>query len=145
MNADNDNMGKEWIRKGDHDLGTARITLMHIPEYLDTIVFHCQQAVEKYLKAFLIFQSISFRFTHDLVYLLELTIVKSPELIKYFDKIAELQSYAVEVRYPNQTVYLSIDKVVEAFMLAREIRRDITTIADIKVDYHGIIDENLDI
>ena len=35
-----------WLSKGDHDLGTAKITYLHIPEYLDTVTFHCQQAVE---------------------------------------------------------------------------------------------------
>ena len=38
---------KKWVIKGDHDLGTAKITYIHIPEYLDTVTFHCQQAVEK--------------------------------------------------------------------------------------------------
>jgi hypothetical protein len=37
---------KQWITKGDHDLGTAKITYFHIPEYLDIVTFHCQQAVE---------------------------------------------------------------------------------------------------
>jgi HEPN domain-containing protein len=41
---------KQWIIKGDHDFGTAKVTYLHIPEYFDTITFHCQQAVEKYLK-----------------------------------------------------------------------------------------------
>lgn len=45
---------KQWIVKGDHDLGTAKVTYLHIPEYLDTVTFHCQQAVEKYLKAYLL-------------------------------------------------------------------------------------------
>ena len=36
---------KRWIMKGDHDLGTAKITYMNIPEYIDTVTFHCQQAV----------------------------------------------------------------------------------------------------
>ena len=36
-----------WIIKGDHDLGTALLTYLHIPEYKDTVTFHCQQAVEK--------------------------------------------------------------------------------------------------
>lgn len=26
---------ESWIRKGDHDLGTAKITYLHIPEFLD--------------------------------------------------------------------------------------------------------------
>ncbi len=43
---------EQWIIKGDHDLGTAKVTYLHIPEYLDTVTFHCQQAVEKYLKAY---------------------------------------------------------------------------------------------
>ncbi len=58
---------KQWIIKGDHDLGTAKVTFLHIPEYLDTITFHCQQAVEKYFKAYLIYNSVQFRFTHDLI------------------------------------------------------------------------------
>lgn len=41
---------KSWIEKGDHDLGTAQVTFLYIPRYRDTIAFHCQQAVEKYLK-----------------------------------------------------------------------------------------------
>ncbi len=60
---------KQWIIKGDHDLGTAKVTYLHIPEYLDTVTFHCQQAVEKYLKSFLIYKSVAFKFSHDLIYL----------------------------------------------------------------------------
>jgi HEPN domain-containing protein len=40
-----------WIAKADHDLGTAMITFLHIPDFYDTVTFHCQQAVEKYLKS----------------------------------------------------------------------------------------------
>jgi hypothetical protein len=38
---------KKWFEKADHDLGTAQLTFLHIPEYRDAISFHCQQAVEK--------------------------------------------------------------------------------------------------
>ncbi len=58
MNEQSDEI-RQWIIKGDHDLGTAKITYLNIPEYLDTITFHCQQAVEKHLKAYLVFQSMS--------------------------------------------------------------------------------------
>ena len=43
---------KQWIEKADHDLGTAIVTHKYIPKYKDTIAFHCQQAVEKYLKSY---------------------------------------------------------------------------------------------
>jgi HEPN domain-containing protein len=40
----------KWIEKADHDLGSAKVIYLHLPDYFDTIAFHCQQAVEKYLK-----------------------------------------------------------------------------------------------
>ena len=88
---------KQWIIKGDHDLGTAKVTYLHIPEYLDTVTFHCQQAVEKYLKAYLLFHSVSFKFTHDLVYLLDLITPKDTDFEMYYDSVSELQGYAVEL------------------------------------------------
>ena len=64
-------------------MGTAKITYLHIPEYLDTVTFHCQQSVEKYLKEYLIFLGIDFRFTHDLVYLIDLITQRDKDFIIY--------------------------------------------------------------
>jgi HEPN domain-containing protein len=132
---------KQWIIKGDHDLGTAKVTYLHIPEYLDTVTFHCQQAVEKYLKSYLIFKLIPFRFVHDLIYLLELIVPIDPDFETYFDNVSELQSYAVEARYPNETIFLSNDKVENAMGIAKEIRALITGKMGINIDYNKIIDE----
>ncbi len=133
-------IAKQWIVKGDHDLGTAKVTYLHIPEYLDTVTFHCQQAVEKYLKSYLIFKSIAFRFSHDLIYLLELIVPVDPDFETYFDTLSELQSYAVEVRYPNETIFLSNDKVENAMKIAKEIRSLITGKMGISIGYNKIID-----
>ena len=54
----NDELLKAWIEKADHDLGTAKLIFLHIPDYFDTVAFHCQQAVEKYLKAILVYYEI---------------------------------------------------------------------------------------
>jgi len=132
---------KQWIIKGDHDLGTAKITFLHIPEYLDTVTFHCQQAVEKYLKAFLVFLLKPFRFSHDLVYLLDLITENDPDFKKYYDNISELQSYAVEIRYPNETIFLSQEKVKKAISIAKDVRDFITEKMDITIDYNIIIDK----
>ena len=35
---------KVWINKADLDLGSAKIIFLHLPDYFDTIAFHCQQA-----------------------------------------------------------------------------------------------------
>lgn len=131
---------KQWIIKGDHDLGTAKITFLHIPEYLDTVTFHCQQAVEKYLKAFLVFLSKPFRFSHDLVYLLDLISENDPEFTKYYDSISELQGYAVEIRYPDETIFLSQENVKQAISIAKDVRNFVTLKMDITIDYNSIID-----
>ncbi|MCX6221913.1 MAG: HEPN domain-containing protein [Bacteroidia bacterium] len=63
---------KEWIDKADHDLGSAKLIYLHIPDYFDTIAFHCQQASEKYLKSMLEHFGVEFQRSHNLVYLLDL-------------------------------------------------------------------------
>ena len=78
---------KQWIIKRDHDLGTAKVTYLHIPEYLDTVTFHCQQAVEKYLKAYLIFQSVRFKLSHNLIYLLDLISQYVSDFENYYDNL----------------------------------------------------------
>lgn len=131
----------DWIVKADHDLGTAKLIFLNIPEYLDTTTFHCQQAVEKYLKSYLIFLSVSFKFSHDLIYLLELIAQKDNEIEKFFDDLLELQGYAVEVRYPNEIIYLTKEKVEKAISIAKDIRFMITTKINISVNYNDIIDK----
>lgn len=42
-----------WLAKADRELASARRLLDGNPPYLDTAVYHCQQAAEKALKALL--------------------------------------------------------------------------------------------
>ena len=130
----------QWVIKGDHDLGTAKITYLHIPEYLDTVTFHCQQAVEKYLKAYLIFLSVPFKFSHDLIYLLDLITQNDVDFESFYIPVSEMQGYAVEIRYPNETIYLSKEKVENALELSREIRNVVIRKINLKVEYNEIID-----
>ena len=131
---------KQWMIKGDHDLGTAKITYLHIPEYLDTVTFHCQQAVEKYLKAYLIFQSTTFRYSHDLIYLLDMVTQKDSDFNNLYDTVSELQGYAIEIRYPNETIFLSNDIVEKAMIIAKNVRELVISKINIPFDYNEIID-----
>lgn len=115
-----------WIEKGDHDLGSAKVIFQYIPEYFDTIAFHCQQAVEKYLKALLIFHEIDFQRTHDLPYLLELLSRKIKVDSEHFDKAIILDGFAVEIRYPNLTINLSKEELQEAIEIAEFFRTFLT-------------------
>ena len=44
---------KKWHLKADNDLKNANHEITHDDPALDTICFHSQQAIEKYLKSFL--------------------------------------------------------------------------------------------
>ena len=132
-----------WITKADHDLGTAVLTYHHIPEYKDTVTFHCQQAVEKYLKAYLIFLDIEFRFSHDLIYLLELIGREDQTMNDFYERILMLQNYAVEVRYPDETIFITDDQVVEAIETAKVLRKNLTVKMGISLEYNSIIDSSV--
>jgi HEPN domain-containing protein len=52
---------KEWMHKAKNDLGIAKLAIDNKAKYTDAICFHCQQSVEKNLKAYLIDQDIKFK------------------------------------------------------------------------------------
>ena len=54
----------------DNDMGMAQVLLQNAPHYYEGIGFHCQQAVEKYLKAVLISAQLPAPFIHNLVVLM---------------------------------------------------------------------------
>ena len=113
---------KEWIEKADHDLGSAKIIYLHLPDYFDTIAFHCQQSVEKYIKAILIYYKIDFIKSHDLVYLLDLLSRKIEIDELKFKKAFTLNNFGVQIRYPNKIIKLSKDEIETAIQISEEFR-----------------------
>lgn len=121
---------KSWIVKGDHDLGTVKLTYKHIPEYRDIIGFHCQQAVEKYLKGYLIFLDIDFEHKHSLVYLLDLISSKDKFSDKYYTMATKIQNYAVEIRYPEVIIEPTDKELQDAINIADKFRKIILSKID---------------
>jgi HEPN domain-containing protein len=112
----------QWIEKADHDLGTAKLIFLHIPDYFDTIAFHCQQAVEKYLKAILVYHEIDFQRSHNLVYLLDLVSRKIEIDEQTYDKGILLNGFSVQIRYPDATIYLTKDELETSVQIAEFFR-----------------------
>jgi HEPN domain-containing protein len=126
---------KAWILKAEHDLGSAKVIFEHIPEYFDTIAFHCQQAVEKYLKAALVNYNIEFERSHDLLYLLELLSRNKEISSDIFDKAIVLNGFSVEIRYPDKLIYLTHEELKRAINIAEEFRELILEL--LKIERHG--------
>src|SRR5713226_2993218 len=93
----------EWVRKAEADLVAARQLTAAKPRVNDPICFHCQQAIEKYLKALLQELRVPIPRIHDLDDILDLLIPRDPTLQRLRLGLNLLTQYAVEYRYPGMT------------------------------------------
>jgi HEPN domain-containing protein len=115
-----DELINQWIDKADHDLGSTKLIYLHIPKYFDTIAFHCQQVVEKYLKAILVFYDIEFQRTHNLIYLLELLLTEFEINEITYNKAILLNGFSVQIRYPDKSIFLTKEELEMALQIADE-------------------------
>jgi len=111
------------IGKANNDLKAVKYLLAMEDPPLDVLAFHCQQAVEKYLKAYLTWVNVRAGKTHDLASILNLCIDKDKEFEKLDrEKISQLTLYAVEIRYPEEHIETDLEEVKEFYKLAKEVR-----------------------
>jgi HEPN domain-containing protein len=89
-----------WLRKAESD--RIAVDALVTAGSLDAACFHAQQAVEKYLKAYLIDRQREFPFTHNLSKLLSECVAFDPGFSELDGTIAPLTPYAVELRYDEQ-------------------------------------------
>lgn len=124
MNRDEtikDLVGK-WIKKADNDLLTAERELSFEDPITQTICFHCQQAAEKYLKAFLVHHQIYFPRTHKIMELLQLCATVDSSFPDQLQDADNLTDYAVEIRYPDVWLEPEIEDANEALETAKKVK-----------------------
>lgn len=102
------------MREAEHDLTAT-------PPLVRGAVFHCQQAAEKALKAYLTAQEQPFRKTHDLEELGRTVATRDPSLTDLMDRAADLTPYAWRFRYPGTPVAPTSEEGRDALALAREV------------------------
>ena len=97
-------MTREWVAKaeGDYDVVLVLLRSRKRSRY-DAITFHCQQCVEKYIKARLIEASLSFPKTHDLPLLLKRSLGIEPLWAVFARAFKLLTEFAILPRYPGVT------------------------------------------
>ncbi len=101
-----------WLEKAERDLASAARLLDGTPPYLDTAVYHCQQAGEKALKAFLAARGQPPRRIHDLVLLIDACV----ELDASFSP-----PYGTTFRYPGDTAEPLLADALEAIDCANQL------------------------
>ena len=94
---------KAWMVKAWRDLETARRAATGQPPFYDVAVYHCQQAAEKAVKAFLVHHGKPYEKTHDIEVLVDLAGEVDSNFSKFADAADVLTPYATRFRYPNAT------------------------------------------
>jgi HEPN domain-containing protein len=112
---------QRWLARADHDIITAKQTLLLESGPTDTPCFHAQQAIEKALKALLTGNQVAFPRTHDLLRVLDLALPLMLELDLYRESFADMETYAVDIRYPDLGFDPSRDEAFAAVALAEEV------------------------
>ena len=90
----------EWLKYASNDYEVVNILLKHSPMQLEIICYHCQQAAEKALKAFLLFSDREPPKTHSLENLVDLCIEVQPVFMDIIEECEYLNPFGVQPRYP---------------------------------------------
>ena len=111
----------EWVEKAEGDYRTAK-WLQQAPDPVhDSICFHAQQCIEKYLKAWLQEANISVSRTHNLEELLVLITPTLPAWSNWQPDFKIVTAYAVDPRYPGDSV--TADNTEHAIHICEEVRQ----------------------
>jgi HEPN domain-containing protein len=92
---------RQWLDKAERDLASAVRLLEGEPPFPDTAVYHCQQAGEKALKAFLASRDRPVRRVHDLVVLADECSSLDGSLAGLAEAAEILTPYGTAFRYPG--------------------------------------------
>jgi HEPN domain-containing protein len=109
---------RRWLQKSRHDLASARKLAADPEPYLDTAIYHCQQAAEKAVKGWLTCYAIRFDKTHDVRDLIAQAAETDPRFTLWLEAGQMLTPYASAFRYPDEPLMPDREEFDEAFQHA---------------------------
>lgn len=112
-----------WLVKAQRDLESARRLAVGEDPLYDTAIYHCQQAGEKSLKAFLVYHDKRLIKTHNLDLLVTESAVFADEYTKHYDAALRLTQHATLFRYPGDQLEPTQAEYNQAFQDAGEFMR----------------------
>lgn len=125
---------RSWLVKARADIRLAEIVQKEDASLRGDALFHCQQAAEKVLKAYLTWNGRTFRKTHSIGELGLAVVELAPTLEPLLRRAVTLTDYAWKFRYPGDVEEPSTEEMTLALALAREVHDII--VAALPVDVH---------
>lgn len=111
----------DWYQKAESDLRGAEI-LYNSEADNSLVAFHCQQAIEKMLKGYILLNTKKLLDGHSLIFLIRRASVFDPEIKQFEKKCAFVNQFYVETRYPADVPdEVDQSEVAECFSSAREV------------------------
>ncbi|QIB67832.1 HEPN domain-containing protein [Aminipila butyrica] len=112
---------KDWFSAGHKDLKSARILLDHDGDYT-IIAFHCQQAIEKYLKGYLLLETHELEKGHSLILLIKKIQVFDSGIQQFMKDCAFVNQFYIETRYPaDAPLELDQNEMKECLSIVNQI------------------------
>jgi HEPN domain-containing protein len=129
-----------WVRKAELDRGIA----LSIDRLLfsDGVCFHCQQCIEKYLKAVLVAHDEVPERIHDLVVLGTEASDHCPRIAEVLDDLSFLNPFSVLIRYPEKdTDPGEAEEAMEVMERVRAVLREALGIEEPEANAEGEAEE----
>lgn len=115
-------LSKEWLARADDDLQYAEVGFKETDLYAN-VCFSCQQAFEKYLKAWLLIHKVDFPRSHDLTELLSLCLNLDSDFSKFIEAASVLTAYNIATRYPDiGDIVFSRDQAEQAIEFTQQLK-----------------------
>jgi HEPN domain-containing protein len=112
------NSYEEWLKRAQSSLELAKFSDNEFIYYED-LCYQAQQAVEKGLKALLIFYGVEPEKTHNLFILLQ-ELEKYTELHDDLKDVLKLSSFAVQTKYPGDYVPIEKEEYEQSIIIAEK-------------------------
>ena len=111
----------EWFKFADDDIDTATLLKEMRPQHHEIICYHCEQAVEKYLKGFFVSKGQMPPKTHDLANLCNLCAELDANFMSLLPQCSYLTQFGVQPRYPKE-LHITSANVEQAIKYALEVK-----------------------
>lgn len=120
-----------WLGKADEDIRVAELALAADPPLVDPAAFHCQQAVEKIIKALLVGAAARLPRSHDIEELAGKAAPYYPVLKPRMLSFGRLTEWLTASRYPDLGGGLGeeIGDVAEVLSAIKAFRHEVAALA----------------
>ena len=111
----------EWFSMALKDLNGAKILLEHDADS-GLVCFHCQQAIEKYLKGYLIVKTGRLYEGHSLIKLCKFAVEYDEKFSEFMKDLSFVNVFYIETRYPAEDpIKVAREDALECIRIAERL------------------------